>query len=71
MRLLLEIRHGKTGGSGLVGSIGFTGQMGCGSKQVNFKQVNQVAGQMGRESKRVNFKQVNQVASRVEFLNCD
>ena len=42
-------RRGKTGGSGRVrvGSIGFTGQTGHGSKRVIFKQVNRVAGRVG------------------------
>ena len=43
------IRRGKMGGSGWVwvGSIGFAGQTGHGSKRVIFKRVNWVAGQVG------------------------
>ena len=50
-------RRGKTGGSDRVrvGSIGFVGQKGHGSKRVIFKRVNRVAGQ------------TDQIASRVEL----
>ena len=45
----IEPRRGKTGGSGRVrvGSIGFAGQTGHGSKRVIFKRVNRVTGQSG------------------------
>ena len=48
-------RRGKTGGSGRVrvGSIGFAGQTGHGSKRVIFKRVNRVTGQPGFGSGRV------------------
>ena len=52
---LIKSRRGKTGGSGRVrvGSIGFAGQTGHGSKRVIFKRVNQVTGQSGFGSGRV------------------
>ena len=52
---LRVVRRGKTGGSGRVrvGSIGFAGQTGHGSKRVFFKRVNRVTGQSGFGSGRV------------------
>ena len=52
---MAQPRRGKTGGSGRVrvGSTGFAGQTGHGSKRVIFNRVNRVTGQSGFGSGRV------------------
>ena len=60
--ILVNSRHGKTGGSGRVrvGSIGSRVKTGYGSKRVIFKRVNWVAGQMGRGLSRVELTRIFQ-----------